>query len=132
LFDSKGLWFVPAVYAEKVRSWKAFLTEIGSGPVILPQFDAVETIQALRAASMESLEGRLLAMKEKMAAMSERSGSTREATWERRLEEFDELRATVELHAQALGIEQADLLSRLKKAEEGVRAAMVEAFRIAS
>jgi len=119
LLDHGGLWWVPAPYADKVRSWKEFMSELNNTTVIIPVFDTEETISSLREQSSLTLEAQLNSMIEDLEAFASAS-TTRVSTLEKRLDMFEELRNRVELHAKVLGLQQNELLEKLDAAANGL------------
>jgi hypothetical protein len=129
LFSSKGVWFVPSINSEKVRSVKDFLMAVGCAPVLLPQANCVETLEALKTASLESFDGKMADLQTKLDNLINSSAKVRPASFEARLTEYDEIRAAVEVHAAFLGFEKDSLMSRLADAEKAVQDALVNLQR---
>ena len=109
-----GLWYVPAQYAEKVRAWHGFIGDLGMTTVIIPTFDTKETIESLRAATRETLEGQLGDLREKLEHYSTVGwDSVRDSTLERRMADFDDLRNRAELYESILGTTIEDIRTSL-------------------
>lgn len=119
LLEHGGLWWVPEPSAEKVRRWKAFMSDLGNTTIVIPVFDTEETIQSLREQSRETLEGELSKLMEQLEGFSGKD-NTRLSTLEKRIEMFDVLRDKIELHARVLGLKQQELLDSLNVASLGL------------
>lgn len=114
-----GLWYIPAAYAEKVRAWHGFMTDLGLTTAVIPAFDTSETIESLRQSTRAGLEGQLGDLMYLMD-MYAREGwdKVRTSTLEKRVEEFDELRARAELYQSILGTTIGDLAAKVERCAE--------------
>lgn len=112
-----GLWYIPAVHAEKVRAWNNFMIDLGMATVVIPTFDTAETIASLQAATRDGLEAQLNEILRALDHSAEKGlDKTRTSTMETRLEEFDELRRRAELYSAILGTTINDLTEKVKVA----------------
>lgn len=119
LLNHGGLWWVPSPNAEKVRAWKEFMSRLNNSTVIIPVFDTEETINSLIEQSKETLESRLDVLLEQLGQFA-KNGNTRVSTLEKRIDMFDSLRDSIELHVQVLGAKQDELMQRLDVAQRGL------------
>jgi len=112
-----GLWYIPSIHAEKVRAWHGFMTDLGMTTAVIPAFDTKETLESLRQSTRNGLEGQLSDMMY-LLDMYAREGwdTVRTKTLEKRVEEFDELRARAELYSSILGTTVNDLTEKVKRA----------------
>lgn len=116
-----GLWYIPANHAEKVRAWHGFMVELGMSTVVIPTFDTAETIESLRAATRDSLDAQLAEMEWQLDCyVKDGWNKIRDASLERRMREFDELRARAELYQAILGTTIDDLHSKVQACEDRV------------
>ena len=89
--------------------------------VVIPCFDTVETIESLRAATRNGLEGQLADLLGLMDYYTEHGWTdVRTSTLERRMQDFDELRAKAELYQGILGTTINDLTEKLGLCAERV------------
>ncbi len=114
-----GLWYIPAIHAQKVRSWNEFMIDLGMSTIIIPTFDTVETIASLREATRNGLEGQLSEVLGALDYYSEQGWQkTRTNTLEARVADFDSLRARAELYQNILGTTVDDLIAKVKLAAD--------------
>jgi hypothetical protein len=114
--NTGGLWWVPALHADRVRDWAAFMADIGCRAYIIPLFDTSETLASLRDITRESVEGQLAELMDEMTDFASRA-TTRTSTLEARVESFDSLRDRAELYERILGHRLDGLKAKLVAAE---------------
>jgi len=116
-----GLWYVPAIHAEKVRAWNAFMSELNQTTVIIPCFDTAETMESLREATRHGLEAQLKELTHQLDQYKAVGwNKIRISTLEKRVEEFDTLRNRAELYKDILGTVVDDLSSKVDIAAQVV------------
>jgi len=116
-----GLWYVPSVYAEKVRTWSGFLLELGMKAIVIPIFDTAETIKSLQEAARAGLEGQLADLVAALESYARNTDKVRISTLEKRMADFDELRNRAELYQSILGVTVEDIKQKVKTASEELR-----------
>lgn len=121
MIGSGGTWWIPPTRANEIRAWQSFMLQIyGAGSVfVVPQYDAEETISALREASDFDMEARLVKIEDELEAFSSRD-NVRVSSLESRLEDFARLRDVVDLHDDLLGMRRDALREKLVTAEKSL------------
>ena len=123
LLPHGGLWYIPSVFADKVRAWNDFMIDLGMTTVVIPAFDTKETIESLKAATRNGLEAQLASVLELLDFYSQQGWSRiRTNTLETRVAEFEELRNKAELYTNILGTFTDDLTSKVKMAADRLTA----------
>jgi hypothetical protein len=116
-----GIWWIPPSRANEIRAWASFMKEVygDRAAFTCPQYDAEETIEALREASDQDLEGRLQKIEDKLEDFA-KAETVQVSTLEARLAEYSSLRDIVDLHDDLLGMRREALREKLAAAEKSL------------
>lgn len=128
MIESGGMYLVPAAFAERVRTWRRFMAELGFRTRCFEVFDTEGALQDLKAAADDALEaqlGRLIADVETFAG----GDKTRVSTLEARVAEFDELRDRAAVYEMMLSTSLGDIRGRMDAAQAALMQAIEAAHK---
>ena len=115
LRPSGGIYFVPAVYAEKLRRLQGAVEKIGSSRIfLLPVHKSLEGDKTLGAIAKGNIESELLALQAEIAAFVQ-APPDRPSTLVRRFDAFSDLRSKAKLYRDILAVEVHGLDDQLDK-----------------
>jgi hypothetical protein len=113
LRDGGGVYWVPASYAEQLRSLRSAVERLGSSKVhVLPVHQSPDSDKSLGAIATAALEAELAALQTEIAAFLT-APPDRVSTLTRRLEAFEALRERARLYRSVLSITVSDLDEQL-------------------
>jgi hypothetical protein len=121
LNEAGGVWFIPAIHADRVRAWQGWMTDMGHGAFVAPQIDAADTMAMVEAVGRDSLDAQLADLLDEIEKFKADT-KVRPSTLEARVDAFDALRERVECYETMLGV----ALGELKGQTDAAQAALVE------
>ena len=120
LRDSGGVYFVPAAHGQQLDALCRVVEEAGHNRTFrLPIVDTPGTRTALREVAERSLDDEVRQLEEELAGFD--LEKVRDATLERRLEVFEQLRSRASLFAGVLAFKADGLSSRVAAMEASIR-----------
>lgn len=114
-----GLWWIPATAADKVQAWAGVVKELNSVPVVLPVYDDAATMESLREAAKNSLEGQLGEITDGLKRFDDPS-KAKIGTLETRVAEYDGLKSKAATYEKLLGYKLNELKTGVQEARKAL------------
>ena len=116
-----GLWWIPSTFKAKVAAWGAVVNELGCIPVVLPVYDDAATMDSLRHAAQNSLEGQLADITDGLARFDDPK-KNKVGTLEARVADYDALKIKAATYEKILGYKLKQLTKGVQEARKGLLA----------
>lgn len=112
-----GAWFIPADLSDKVAAWRYLMAKIKAHPVVLPQFDAGDTVSGIAEAAADDLLSQVDEMRQEIEEMTDK---TRIGTMESLAEVHSRIKAKANMVKRILGKEIGSIDKLLDEADDAL------------